>query len=254
MWRESEDPMGRACAAHYAGAMDHNRAGAEPEGPPTSREQDAVRLLLLIDGACEPLSVPELAEPVLQQAVGVMRTQVKLQKLDFWLRNPDFLANELLNGYEATGEGELLEHAAAILDSEEPEVRRYPMLRHHFGAYGWLDDALSVLRSAGLIIRQRRGTIDRVRQHDYYLLQHGRQVVQEIIREAPAFAYYVDRVGLVLALAGDRRGSELKDMQYRIPEYAETPRGQEIRSISAKARGRLAALRQELATHGGGQV
>lgn len=235
--------------------MDHNGAGMEPEGPATSREQDAVRILLLIDGACEPLSVPEQAEPVLQQAVGVMRTQVKLQKLDFWLRNPDFLANELLNGYEATGEAELLEHAAAILDSEEPEVRRYPMLRHHFGAYGWLDDALAVLRSAGLIIRQRRGTIEHVRQHDYYLLQHGRHVVQEIIREAPAFAYYVDRVGLVLALAGDRLGSELKDMQYRIPEYAETPRGQEIRSISAKARGRrLAALRQGTAAHEGGQA
>ncbi|MFD6892704.1 hypothetical protein [Streptomyces sp. NPDC059957] len=232
--------------------MDHDGASAEADGPPTSREQDAVRILLLVDGACEPLSVPEQAEPALQQAVGVVRTQVKLQKLDFWLRNPDFLANELLNGYEATGELELLEHAAAILDSEEPEVRRYPMLRHHFGAYGWLDDALAVLRCAGLIIQQRRGTVERVRQHDYYLLQHGRHVVREIIREAPAFAYYVERVSLVLALAGDRRGSELKDMQYRIPEYAQTPRGQEIQSISTKARGRLAVLRQQLAVQGGG--
>ena len=44
---------------------------------------------------------------------------------------------------EASGEEVLLKHAAAILDSEEPEVRRYPMLRHHFGAYAWLDDALA---------------------------------------------------------------------------------------------------------------
>ncbi|MFF8772414.1 hypothetical protein [Kitasatospora sp. NPDC015120] len=232
--------------------MDHDGADIGAEGPPTSREQDAVRILLLIDGACEPLTSTEQALPALDRALGVVRSQVKLQKLDFWLRNPDFLANELLNGYERTAEPELLEHAAAILDSEEPEVRRYPMLRHHFGAYAWLDDALAVLRSAGLIVRQRRGTIDRVRQHDYYLLERGRHVVQEIIREEPTFAYYVDRVALVLALAGDKRGTELKDIQYRIPEYAQTPRGQVIRSISAKARERLAAVREQLSAQGRG--
>lgn len=55
----------------------------------------------------------------------------------------------------------LLRPAGTILDSEEPEVRRYPMLRHHFGAYEPLDDALAVLRSAGLVARRRRGTTGR---------------------------------------------------------------------------------------------
>ncbi|MEU0061425.1 hypothetical protein [Streptomyces sp. NPDC006334] len=85
----------------------------------TSREQDAVRLLLLIDGACEPLTAAEKAMPALEQAVGVMRTQVKLQKLDFWLRNPDYLANELLTEYESEREEALLDIAGRILGGGE---------------------------------------------------------------------------------------------------------------------------------------
>jgi hypothetical protein len=135
-----------------------------------------VRLLLLIDGACESVGDAELADPGLAEAVGVVPTQVRLQKLDFWLRNPDYLADELLTEYEKSGEAPLLRLAGRILDSEEPEVRRCPMLRHHFGAYEPLDDALAVLRSAGLVARRRRGTVNRVRQHDYFLLEPGRAV------------------------------------------------------------------------------
>jgi hypothetical protein len=220
----------------------------------TSREQDAVRLLLLIDGACGPVTEAEKILPALEQAVGVMRTQVKLQKLDFWLRNPDYLANELLTEYENDHEEALLVIAGRILDSEEPEVRRYPMLRHHFGAYEWLDDALAVLRSAGLLVRKRRGTVNRVRQHDYFLLEHGRYVAQEIIRQAPAFDYYVQRVELVMRLAGEKSGSELKKQQYLTREYADTPRGSRIGSISEQARCRLAAIRQQLQKEGAGEA
>jgi hypothetical protein len=31
-----------------------------------------------------------------------MRSQLRLQALDFWLRNPDYLADELLNEYDAS--------------------------------------------------------------------------------------------------------------------------------------------------------
>ncbi len=54
--------------------------------------------------------------------MGVVESQVKLQKLDFWVRNQDFLANELLNDYADTGDAGLLELAAEILESDEPEA------------------------------------------------------------------------------------------------------------------------------------
>lgn len=209
----------------------------------TSREQDAVRILLLIDGACDPPSQVDLADPGLAGAVGVVRAQVKLQKLDFWLRNPDYLADELLTDYESSGELQLLTRAEEILNSEEPEVRCYPMLRHHFGAYEPLEDALAVLRSAGLVIRRRRGTVQRVRQHDYFLMPSGRAVAAEITSTYPVFQYYVDRVKLVLALAGESGGSELKARQYLQREYAEAEMGSRIGSVSGRARARLARLR-----------
>ncbi|MEV5472796.1 hypothetical protein AB0L66_10615 [Streptomyces sp. NPDC052207] len=225
--------------------MDQEVSRADAEAPVTSREQDAVRILLLIDGACQPAGDAERADLGLVDVVGVVRTQVRLQKLDFWLRNPDYLADELLTEYEQSGEEPLLSLAATILDSEEPEVRRYPMLRHHFGAYEPLDNALAVLRSAGLVVRRRRGTVNRVRQHDYFLSQAGRTVAQEVIRQAPAFNYYVERVQLVVALADGLGGSQLKQRQYLQREYAEAARGERIASVSTRARERLARLRRQ---------
>ncbi|MFE1763886.1 hypothetical protein ACFW81_06665 [Streptomyces angustmyceticus] len=225
--------------------MDDQAAASQDDAPVTSREQDAVRVLLLIDGASQAPTGADLTDPGLTDAVGVVRTQVRLQKLDFWLRNPDYLADELLTDYESSREPGLLRWAGRIQDSEEPEVRRYPMLRHHFGAYEPLDDALAVLRSAGLVVRRRRGTVNRVRQHDYYLLSAGRQVVQDIVSTTPAFTYYVDRVALVIALADGLGGSDLKARQYLQREYAETARGTRIGSVSTQARQRLDRLRTE---------
>lgn len=71
--------------------------------PVTSRLQDAVRLLMLIDGAGEPLPAPP-SQDAPQAAVAVLRSQVALQKLDFWLRNPDYLADLLLDRFEESGE------------------------------------------------------------------------------------------------------------------------------------------------------
>ena len=145
---------------------------------PTSRAQDAVRILLIISVAAKPLPSP-VADPALPDAVAVLESQVLLQKLDFWVRNPDFLADELLNEYEEGGDFAFLELAGDILASDEPEVRRYPMMRFLFGAYEPLDDALAVLRSAHLVVRRKRGTVGgRVQRHDYYLTRAGRSAAE----------------------------------------------------------------------------
>ena len=219
-------------------------AGHEPV---TSREQDAVRVLLLLNSAGDPVADAEKSLPGLDSAVCVVRSTVRLQKLDFWLRNPDYLADEILNDYEVSREEPLLQVASSILESEEPEVRRYPMLRHRFGAWENIDNALSVLRSAGLATRKRTGTVERVRQSDYYLLQKGREVAEEIVETEPVFRYYVDRVSLVVQLADGIGGTQLKKRQYLQREYAETPLREHIASVASRARARLAALQAELA-------
>ncbi|GEL94039.1 hypothetical protein CCO02nite_06970 [Cellulomonas composti] len=215
----------------------------EPAEPTTSRMQDAVRLLLLIDGAAEPVDdPPPPAAP--SGAVAVLRTQVLLQKLDFWLRNPDYFANMLLDRFEASGDAALLDHAERILTSEEPEIRRHPMLRYRFGAYEPLDAALSVLAGPGLVFRRREGRPGRTRQHNYYLTEHGREVAREIVAEEPALEYYVGRVALLVAVTAGQGGTELKDEQYRQQEYAGTAYNARIGAITGRVRQRLDAIRE----------
>lgn len=216
---------------------------AVPAHPATSRMQDAVRLLLLVDGAAEPLGSPRPAAAP-DEAVAVLRTQVLLQKLDFWLRNPDYFANMLLDRLEEGGDVSLLDHAERILASEEPEVRRYPMLRYRFGAYEPLDSALSVLAGAGLVFRRREGTVGRTRQHNYYLTALGRQVARDVVAQEPALQYYVDRVALLVEVTAGRGGTELKDEQYLQQEYAGTAYDTRIGAIAGRVRERLAAIHQ----------
>lgn len=213
----------------------------ESAGPVTSRLQDAVRLLLLIDGAAEPIE-GQLSLDVPEDAVGVFRTQVALQKMDFWLRNPDYLAELLLDRYEQSGDAAMLDEARRILDSEEPEVRRYPMLRYRFGAYEPLDQAMSVLTSAGLVIMRREGQPGRIRQHNYYVTEKGRTVAREMVADVPDLGYYVDRVALLLRLIEGLGPSVLKDMQYEQPEYAGASWRTRIATIAPRVRQRLADL------------
>ena len=218
------------------------------EGRTTSVYQDAVRLLLLIAEAADPMStpVPESAPP---EAVAVLQSQVLLQKLDFWLRNPDYLADELISRYEREGIQEDLELARQILESDEPEVRSYQMLRHLFGAYEPLDEALAVLRTPGLVVRRKRGVPGHTTQHDYYLTTAGRDAAQTIVDSVPALNYYVERAKLVTDLAAGRRGSALRDIQYLQPEYADAAVGSRITGIADRARERL---KLALASSGGG--
>lgn len=222
------------------------------EGRTTSVYQDAVRLLLLIAEAAEQFpSPPPEAAP--SDAVAVLHSQVLLQKLDFWLRNPDYLADELISRFESDGNREDLDLARQILESDEPEVRSYQMLRHLFGAYEPLDEALSVLRAPGLIVRRKRGVPGHTAQHDYYLTVAGRETAQRIVQSVPELDYYVERAKLVADLAAGRRGSALRDIQYLQPEYADAEIGTRIAGIAERARQRLrnALVNAEAGGHNG---
>lgn len=208
------------------------------DGRTTSVYQDAVRLLLLIDAAAEPLTDARPAGAP-SDAVAVLHSQVLLQKLDFWLRNPDYLADELISRFERDGNAEDLGLARKILESDEPEVRSYQMLRYLFGAYEPLDEALAVLRTPGLVIRRKQGSVGHIKQHDYYLTAAGRTAAQAIVDKAPDLTYYVERSALVADLAAGRQGSALRDIQYLHPEYADAALGTYIAGIADRARHRL---------------
>ncbi|WSB84135.1 hypothetical protein OHA60_10350 [Streptomyces cellulosae] len=200
-----------------------------------------MRLLLLINASAQPVPA-QLSAPA--EAVGVVRTQVRLQKLDFWLRYPDYLAFELMNEFEAAPEEtELLDLAEDILSSEEPDLRRFPMLRHRFGAFEELDEALSPLVEKGLISKTQVLGQNRVAEHIYFLLQRGRDVANELAEQAPALEWYISRTKLLVAMVDGLGGTQLKNRQYLLKDYADTAIGQHIAPITDQARDRLRKLR-----------
>src|ERR1035438_3214607 len=114
----------------------------------SSLEQDAVRLLMLLHVAADS----SMVEPSPENAEACVAGEMRLQAMDFWLRNPDYLAWALLDAAEQGGDAALAGEAARILSAEEePDLRTVPMLRWRHGEWERLDDRLSLLAAYGLV-------------------------------------------------------------------------------------------------------
>lgn len=170
-----------------------------------------------------------------------MRSERRLQALDFWLRNPDYLADELVTEVEAGRLGEeYLDVAASLLDDPEPTLRRYPMPRWLFGAYERLDDAFSHLEAYGLAVMRRTPGGHR---NQFFLLPDGVAAGDDLATTEGPLAWYPRQVQLVLLIAGTANGRQLKDRQYQQASYANTELGSNIGPIADRVRERLAKLR-----------
>ncbi|MCO6003455.1 hypothetical protein NE236_00500 [Actinoallomurus purpureus] len=100
------------------------------------------------------------------------------------MRNPDYLAFELMNEYEATPDvRRLLDLASEILESEEPDLWRFAMLRYKYGAFEELDDALAPLVEREPLRKTQILGQDRVVEHIYFLLEEGRRAARSIVAE-----------------------------------------------------------------------
>jgi len=179
-------------------------------------------------------------------ALSLMRGQVRIQKLDFWMRNPDYLADELLNDHEAgQGPADALEQANAILKDREPELRGLPMTRWRFGAYEPLDDVLAPLVARGMVVHKPTASSSRVREHSYWFMQEGEDFAEALLNAEPdVFGWYDERAKLIAAVARDATGSALKDRQYEQAEYAGTELSVAIEPITERVRERLLSLEE----------
>lgn len=203
--------------------------------------QNAVRVLFILKWGAVPL-VPVGSDG----AVAAFQGEARLHALDFWVRNPDYLAHELLDLYATTKDRTLLDKVEAIFADEEPDLRHYPMIRYRFGAYERIDNTLSVLVSRGLvrIVSEIQG--GRVVETEFRLMPVALTLADSIVVEFPGLVWYAERAGLVATIAGARGGSALKLRQYEQLEYAKTELGRTIPSITARVKDRLEALKRSL--------
>lgn len=202
-----------------------------------SPQRDALRLLyILVEG-----STP-LPEPDDSGAVAIFRGESRLFAFDFWVRNPDYLADELLSLFEKDGDVSHLETAKLIFAAEEPEIRRYPMLRYRFGAYERLDNALSILRSRNLILIPVKRAGTKVLETDFLIMPEAVSLAEDIVKQFPELAWYRTRTKVVAALAGGRGGAALKKQQHDQIEYHAATLGSTIPSIAGRVKERLNGL------------
>lgn len=189
-----------------------------------SVEQDAVRILFILKFCGDPLP-PQLPLSSDDRDYYICRidSETKLQKLDFWVRYPDYLCLALLQacsqGYSkvVNCKGIVKSAIHLILENEEPRLRLIPMLKYLRGAYEPLDTVMSFLYSRGLVeaIFHKVNTC-------YDLTRRGDQAVDGLQKECPETRWYGERCKLINDFFGYLSGCEIRALQYEEQEYKGT--------------------------------
>ena len=171
--------------------------------------------------------------------VKVLEGELRIQKLDFLLRNPDYLAYQLLllsNSGEIRKE-EVKNIIKEIFKNDEPVIKRLEMEKFFFGAYENIDDVIAFLDSFGFIkFKSERDTKLNKINKKYYITKLAQEKMENEIKEIPSLDWYLKRCELIRKYFGNFSGSELKNQQYEIEEYKETTYKEYIKSIQNKVK------------------
>jgi hypothetical protein len=198
------------------------------------RYKDRIRIFLILYIFGEPYHEP--AKPQLKK---IFRTETRIQKIDFLLRNPDYLAFELLLHARSNPDDreDIKLLVREIVTNREPSLKRLDMERFFFGAYEDIDDVISFLKSIGFI------EFTSAKSSDMKTIDKKYFVTDDAIKKAGAelsghspLDWYVERCKLIKQYFGEMSATELKSMQYEIDEYKDTAWKDQIGEIEAKVR------------------
>jgi hypothetical protein len=167
----------------------------------------------------------------------ILTAEVKIQKVDFLLRNPDYLAFVLLNLAKAGkhDKNEIKEIVKEIFHNGEPVLRKLDMEKLFFGAYEDIDDVIGFLKSIELVEFSSNKSLDlKTTDKRYYITDKAVDKVAQKLPELPALQWYVDRLNLIKKFFGHLTGNELRVMQYKIEEYKTASWGDYIEDIQEK--------------------
>ncbi|SFD60945.1 hypothetical protein [Bacillus sp. UNCCL81] len=179
--------------------------------------KDKLRIFLILYIFSEELDQPNSFRRI-------FKSEVKIQKIDFLLRNPDYFAYEvmLFAKENKINEIDCKNLINTIFDSNEPIIRRIEMERFFFGAYENIDDVISFLKSIGFIDFKSKKSLDlKTIDKQYFITDLAVEKFQEV-NHLSSFNWYVSRLELIKQYFGDLSGSQLKVMQYQIDEYRNT--------------------------------
>lgn len=216
----------------------------EPTEHPASRSssgtvgfhfRDALRLLFILVAGSVPVD-PKDRRP---EAPQVFKGEKRLMAIDFLVRYPDYLADELLDLYERNHERRLLHAVQSIFDNNEPDVRQVAMVRWRRGAFQNIETALAILDARALVKAKKKLLGGERTRYDYFLGSDAAEFLKQAVRDVPSLRWYQERVALAMRVAEYRSGSQLKDEQYEHDEYRNTAYGSVIPSIKERVLRRL---------------
>ncbi|MFB6466458.1 hypothetical protein ACE38V_06480 [Cytobacillus sp. Hz8] len=201
--------------------------------------RDRLRILLIIYFFSQNINEEEKEKSYYQKE---FKSEVRIQKIDFLIRYPDYLAYELLDllqypKFEDYKE-DIKANVKAIFGNKEPDIRREDMLRFFYGAYEDIDHIIAFLVSIGFIeYSSKRNLAGRVFEKVYYLTEYGvSKIEREILIGLEKAKWYESRCNLIKKYFGDLSGTELKVRQYEHEEYRATPLNQYIKGIQEDVR------------------
>lgn len=197
--------------------------------------RDALRLLFILVAGSVQVD-PKDRRPETQR---VFMGEKRLMAIDFLIRYPDYLADELLDLYEKSRETALLTAVQNIFDNNEPDIRQVSMVRWRRGAFQNIETALAIL-DARMLVKSKKKVLGGGRtRYDYFLGPQAAEFLKQAVRDVPSVRWYQERVALAMRVAEYRSGSQLKEEQYEHDEYRNTAFGAVIPSIKDRVLRRL---------------
>lgn len=196
--------------------------------------RNALRILFILTRGSQPR-----ADTGVEGFDRVFTGESRVQALDFWMRYPEYLADELLSLFDESGDPTYLDEARRIFDLDEPDLRTVPMMRFYFGAYEPLDTVLGMLKARNLVLPRSRVTAMGRKGHEFLVSPTAAALLDRMVAELPPLAWYENRVALVLKVAGSRGGFLLKARQHERREYHDTKVDDPIPTTAGRVRRRL---------------
>ena len=193
--------------------------------------KDKLRIFLILYVFSEPHTDNEL--PNVRK---IFQSEQRIQKIDFLLRNPDYLCHELLEKAKSniSLQPEIKAIVKDIFASKEPIFKRLEMERFFFGAYEDIDDVIAFLKGIGFIdfSSKRRADLKTTIEKKKYIKQYAIDKFENEIESLSSIQCYLNRCNLIKKYFGDLSGSQLRISQYQIDEYKNTSYNEYIGSIN----------------------
>lgn len=193
--------------------------------------KDRLRIFLILYVFSEPYS-----DTGLPNVRRIFQSEQRIQKIDFLLRNPDYLCHELINKAESDQNirADIKEVVKNIFKNKEPILKRLEMEKFFFGAYEDIDDVIAFLKSIDFIefTSKRRVDLKTTIEKKYFITQYAIDKFENVIDILPSIYWYVERCNLIKKYFGDLSGSQLRISQYQIEKYKYTSYNEYIGSIN----------------------